>query len=292
MLPANALRLIPFAVYLATYAPWFASGPRSSACGRSKRSVATSCSLPDRALATTPPQRSTSTRAWQFRRQLTTAQSPNRDLAMSLRPVLYAIDQQDVAGCGAQSCVQAEMLVGTPAMLAVPVLAYAGWRMFVAPGLALCGGLVGYCADWLPWFADIDPQQMYFFTRRPWRHSGDGHFAGSRRYHPGGGSEHLTHWGWSSSVTALFPRGDELCVAIRCSPVCQSRNRPGTWRSGCPAESGDLRRRPKIASKADRGRPDGTCGGPAGRTQFGPAIGKTLRCPRPAAGVGRSTLRS
>ena len=35
---------------------------------------------------------------------------------MSLRPVLYAIDQQNVAGCGAQSCVKAEMLVGTPAM--------------------------------------------------------------------------------------------------------------------------------------------------------------------------------
>ncbi len=35
---------------------------------------------------------------------------------MSLRPVLYAIDQQNVPGCGAQSCVKAVMLVGTPAM--------------------------------------------------------------------------------------------------------------------------------------------------------------------------------
>ncbi len=50
---------------------------------------------------------------------------------MSLRPVLYAIDQQNVAGCGAQSCVKAVMLVGTPAMwwLAVPVL-----------GCTRCGG--------------------------------------------------------------------------------------------------------------------------------------------------------
>ena len=43
---------------------------------------------------------------------------------MSLRPVLYAIDQQNIPGCGAQSCVKAVMLVGTPAMwwIAVPVL--------------------------------------------------------------------------------------------------------------------------------------------------------------------------
>ena len=61
---------------------------------------------------------------------------------MSLRPVLYAIDQQNVTGCGAQSCVKAEMLVGTPAMwwLAVPVLVYALWRIGRAPGLALRGG--------------------------------------------------------------------------------------------------------------------------------------------------------
>ena len=52
---------------------------------------------------------------------------------MSLRPVLYAIDNQNVPGCGAASCVKAVMLVGTPAMwwLAVPVLVYALWRAFV-----------------------------------------------------------------------------------------------------------------------------------------------------------------
>ena len=31
-----------------------------------------------------------------------------------------------------------------------------------SPRLALCRRLVGYCAGWLPWFADID-RQMYFF---------------------------------------------------------------------------------------------------------------------------------
>ena len=83
---------------------------------------------------------------------------------MSLRPVLYAIDQQNVPGCGAQSCVKAEMLVGTPAMwwLAVPVLLYATWRMLVRRDWRYAAVLTGYCAGWLPWFADID-RQMYFF---------------------------------------------------------------------------------------------------------------------------------
>ena len=83
---------------------------------------------------------------------------------MSLRPVLYAIDQENVAGCGAQSCVKAVMLVGTPAMwfIAVPVLAWAVWRSFVKRDWRYAVALVGYCAGFLPWFADID-RQMYFF---------------------------------------------------------------------------------------------------------------------------------
>ena len=81
---------------------------------------------------------------------------------MSLRPVLYAIDQQNVPGCGAQSCVKAEMLVATPAMwwVAVPVLIYASWRMVIRRDWRYAVALVGYCAGWLPWFADID-RQMY-----------------------------------------------------------------------------------------------------------------------------------
>ena len=83
---------------------------------------------------------------------------------MSLRPVLYAIDQDNVAGCGAQSCVKAVMLVGTPAMwfIAVPVLGWAVWRAFVKRDWRYAVVLTGYCAGFLPWFADID-RQMYFF---------------------------------------------------------------------------------------------------------------------------------
>lgn len=87
---------------------------------------------------------------------------------MSLRPVLYAIDQHDVPGCGAQSCVKAVMMVGTPAMwwLAVPVLGYALWRSLVHHDWRYAAALVGYCAGWLPWFADIG-RQMYFFYAVP-----------------------------------------------------------------------------------------------------------------------------
>ena len=83
---------------------------------------------------------------------------------MSLRPVLYAIDQENVSGCGAQSCVKAVMLVGTPAMwfIAVPVLGWALWRTFVKKDWRYGAILVGYSAGFLPWFADID-RQMYFF---------------------------------------------------------------------------------------------------------------------------------
>ena len=95
---------------------------------------------------------------------------------MSLRPVLYAIDQQNVPGCGAQSCVKAVMLVGTPAMwwLAVPVLGYALWRAFVRRDWRYAAVLVGYCAGWLPWFADIDRQMYFFYAATDGAVPGDG----------------------------------------------------------------------------------------------------------------------
>jgi len=60
--------------------------------------------------------------------------------------------------------VKAVMMVGTPAMwwVAVPVLGYAVWRAVVRRDWRYTVVLVGYCAGYLPWFADID-RQMYFF---------------------------------------------------------------------------------------------------------------------------------
>jgi dolichyl-phosphate-mannose--protein O-mannosyl transferase len=163
-----ALVLIPFAVYLASYAPWFAS---ETAVDRHEvgQSIGEHSwiPLPDaiRSLWHYTYQ------AYHFHAGLTNAagnhhpwESKPWTWPMSLRPVLYAIDQHNVPGCGEQSCVKAVMLVGTPAMwwLALPVLGYTAWRMLVRRDWRYAAVLVGYCAGWLPWFADID-RQMYFF---------------------------------------------------------------------------------------------------------------------------------
>ncbi|HYB37216.1 MAG TPA: dolichyl-phosphate-mannose--protein mannosyltransferase [Mycobacterium sp.] len=163
-----ALLLIPFAVYLASYAPWFAS---ETAVDRHEVGQ----SIGERGVIPLPDALRSlwhyTFKAYQFHAGLTNSagnyhpwESKPWTWPMSLRPVLYAIDQQNVPGCGAQSCVKAVMLVGTPAMwwLAVPVLGYAAWRAFVRRDWRYAAVLVGYCAGWLPWFADID-RQMYFF---------------------------------------------------------------------------------------------------------------------------------
>ncbi len=163
-----ALVAIPFSVYLASYAMWFASetGVNRYEVGRSIG--------PDSVVPLPDAIRSLwhyTYAAFRFHSGLTNAdgnhhpwESKPWTWPMSLRPVLYAIDNQDIPGCGAQSCVKAVMLVGTPAMwfLAVPVLVWALWRAFVKRDWRYAVLLVGYGAGFLPWFADID-RQMYFF---------------------------------------------------------------------------------------------------------------------------------
>ncbi len=110
--------------------------------------------------------------------------------------MLYAIDNQNVPGCGAQSCVKAVMLVGTPAMwfIAVPVLAWAVWRAFVKRDWRYAAILVGYSAGFLPWFADID-RQMYFFyaaTMAPFLVLMIAMICGDILYKPGQNSERRT----------------------------------------------------------------------------------------------------
>ena len=166
---AYALALIPFAVYLASYAPWFAS---ETAIDRHEvgLSIGPHCVVP-------MPDAIRSlwhytAKAFEFHAGLTNSagnyhpwESKPWSWPMSLRPVLYAIDQQNVPGCGAQSCVKAEMLVGTPAMWWLRCAGAASTRRgecwFAATG-ATPLVWTGYCAGWLPWFADID-RQMYFF---------------------------------------------------------------------------------------------------------------------------------
>ena len=161
-----ALVLIPFGVYLASYARWFASetGVYRHEVGRT---IGEGGLLPDAIRSLWYYTAS----VYKFHSGLTNAagnhhpwESKPWTWPMSLRPVLYAIDQQNVPGCGAQSCVKAVMLVGTPTMwfIAVPVLLFALWRTFVRRDWRYAAVLVGYSAGYLPWFLDID-RQMYFF---------------------------------------------------------------------------------------------------------------------------------
>ncbi len=195
-----ALGLIPVAVYLASYAPWFAS---ETAIDRHEVGQAIG---PHSVVPLPDAVRSLwhyTAKAFQFHAGLTNAagnhhpwESKPWSWPMSLRPVLYAIDQQNVPGCGPQSCVKAEMLVGTPAMwwLAVPVLLYATWRMVVRRDWRYAAVWVGYCAGWLPWFADID-RQMYFFyaaTMAPFLVMAIALICGDILYSPGQGRERRT----------------------------------------------------------------------------------------------------
>jgi dolichyl-phosphate-mannose-protein mannosyltransferase len=76
--------------------------------------------------------------------------------------------------------------------ISVPVLFYACWRMLVRRDwrfAAVIGG--GYCAGWLPWFADID-RQMYFFyaaTMAPFLAMAIALILGDILYKPGQGGE-------------------------------------------------------------------------------------------------------
>jgi dolichyl-phosphate-mannose-protein mannosyltransferase len=163
-----AMAIIPFAIYLASYAPWFAS---ETAINRYEvgRSIG-----PGGPLALPDALRSLwhyTYGVYKFHSELTNAagnhhpwESKPWTWPMSLRPVLYAIEQQNIAGCGPNSCVKAVMLVGTPTMwwLAVPVLLWAVWRSAVRRDWRYAAVLVGYGAGWLPWFVEID-RQMYFF---------------------------------------------------------------------------------------------------------------------------------
>src|ERR1700758_4678545 len=163
---AYVMALIPFGVYMASYAPWFAS---ETAIDRYEvgHSIGPGGAMPDAVRSLWHYTYG----VYKFHAGLTNSagnyhpwESKPWAWPMSLRPVLYAIVQNDVPGCGAQSCVKAVLLVGTPAMwwVAVPVLLYATWRTLVRRDWRYAAVLAGYCAGWLPWFADID-RQMYFF---------------------------------------------------------------------------------------------------------------------------------
>ncbi|MEZ0051466.1 dolichyl-phosphate-mannose-protein mannosyltransferase [Mycobacterium sp. MAA66] len=163
-----ALVVIPVGVYFASYAPWFAS---ETAIDRHMEGRM----IGDGRFDALRSLWYYTHDVYRFHSGLTNAagnhhpwESKPWTWPMSLRPVLYAIDNNNVPGCGPASCVKAVMLAGTPAMwfLAVPVLVWAVWRTFVRRDWRYAAALAGYAAGFLPWFADID-RQMYFFYATP-----------------------------------------------------------------------------------------------------------------------------
>jgi dolichyl-phosphate-mannose--protein O-mannosyl transferase len=165
-----ALVVIPFGVYLASYAPWFAS---ETAVNRHE--VGNSIG-PDSVLPIPDAFRSLwhyTYAAYRFHAGLTNAagnhhpwESKPWTWPMGLRPMLYFYES-DVT-CGDGSCRSAVMLVGTPALWwpAIPVLGWALWRSVTRADWRYIAVLVGYGAGFLPWFVHID-RQMYFFYMTP-----------------------------------------------------------------------------------------------------------------------------
>ncbi|MET3808656.1 dolichyl-phosphate-mannose--protein O-mannosyl transferase [Nakamurella sp. UYEF19] len=85
------------------------------------------------------------------------------------RPVLYYVRQnQTGCGIGRSDCVQRIFIIGTPALwwVSLFVLAWALWRCVARLDWRYAAVLVGYGADYLPWFTNLN-RQMYFFYVTP-----------------------------------------------------------------------------------------------------------------------------
>ncbi|MFT4200712.1 MAG: phospholipid carrier-dependent glycosyltransferase [Gordonia sp. (in: high G+C Gram-positive bacteria)] len=82
---------------------------------------------------------------------------------MGLRPMLYAVETGPDK-CGSGDCARVQMLIGTPMIwwFALPVLAWALWSFAARRDWRYGAVVVGYGAAFAPWFAEID-RQMYFF---------------------------------------------------------------------------------------------------------------------------------
>lgn len=167
-----ALVVIPVIVYLCTYAGWFASenGVDRHAVGNQIGTDGPFSFVPG-ALRSLWYY---SGNVLEFHEGLTNSagnihpwESKPWTWPMGLRPMLYYFAEGDnVQGCSAGSCVKAIMLIGTPAMwwLAVPMLLWCMWMMFVRRDWRFAVVLTGYGAAYLPWFATLDRQMYYFYA--------------------------------------------------------------------------------------------------------------------------------
>ncbi|TCK26664.1 dolichyl-phosphate-mannose-protein mannosyltransferase [Pseudonocardia endophytica] len=170
---AWALGLVPFVAYLSTWWAWFASetGVDRHVVGREIGTGGAWSFLPDAIRS-----------LWYYHGQVlafheglttqTAGQHPWESKPwtwpMGLRPMLYQYADSGVSGCSADKCVQAVMLIGTPALWwpAIPVLVWGLWRAVTRGDWRWVAVLVGYGAGFLPWFLNLD-RQMYYFYMMP-----------------------------------------------------------------------------------------------------------------------------
>ncbi|MDN5759028.1 MAG: phospholipid carrier-dependent glycosyltransferase, partial [Tomitella sp.] len=166
--------LVPLGVYLAAWWAWFASevGVDRHAVGWRVGTGGDFSFVPDalRSLWYYSAQ------VLEFHEHLTNSagnrhpwESKPWTWPMSLRPLLYYYaDGDGVSGCGADKCVSAMMIVGTPAMwwLSLPVAVWGLWRIISRRDWRYAWIFVGYAAGYLPWFLNLD-RQMYFFYAVP-----------------------------------------------------------------------------------------------------------------------------
>ena len=224
-----ALALIPFAVYLASYAPWFASetaidrhevgqtiGPTSD-CPAARRD---SLALVLHGQGVPIPRRPD-----EFRGQLPPVGIQTVELAdvvaagaLRHRPAERSRLRRPVLRQGGDAGRHARHVVAGGAGVAIRV---AGARPFGGTG-AMRLLLVGYCAGWLPWFADID-RQMYFFyaaTMAPFLVMAIALILGDILYprrpvgQAPGAERRTTHAGADRRLVLCGVGGDELRLAV------------------------------------------------------------------------------
>lgn len=166
--PALAsLLLLPLALYFVTWANWFAS---ETATDRHASIIED-----DVGFGFVPePFRSLlyyQANVLDFHNSLSTGNDPHPweskpwSWPMGLRPMLY-YHESGLPGCGRTSCVEATMLIGTPALwwLALPTAGWAVWRAVGRLDWRYVAVLVGYAAGYLPWFVNLDRQMYYFYA--------------------------------------------------------------------------------------------------------------------------------
>ncbi|GAA2331409.1 phospholipid carrier-dependent glycosyltransferase [Saccharopolyspora halophila] len=166
----GSLLVLPLLVYFATWTGWFAS---ETATDRHAVQIAGDdvgfAALPDMWRSLLYYQFN----VLQFHTGLTTPDTPHPweskpwSWPMGMRPMLYYYES-GASGCGRDNCVQATMLLGTPAMwwLSLPVAGWSIWRAVGRVDWRYAAVLVGYCAGFLPWFVELE-RQMYFFYMTP-----------------------------------------------------------------------------------------------------------------------------